>query len=104
MSNAQPFVHRHPEHSDHLVHYPPAGPGGPPLRTLYEVAQYAWSAYARRPMLGTRKPLGANAFGPYEWLTYEQVSERANQFASGLIELGIKPRSCFGCVPRIERG
>lgn len=42
--------------------------------------------------------LGRNVNGTYQYTTYREAGEQANQFASGLIELGMRPGDRVGIV------
>ncbi|XP_043945765.1 long-chain-fatty-acid--CoA ligase 1 isoform X2 [Protopterus annectens] len=55
-------------------------------RTLYEVFQRGKLVSNNGPCLGTRK-----SNQPYEWITYQEVEDRAECLGSGLIHLGHKP-------------
>lgn len=55
-------------------------------KTLYEVFQRGLKVSGNGPCLGYRK-LGR----PYQWLKYKQVSDRAENFGSGLLQRGLKP-------------
>ncbi|KAK6170877.1 hypothetical protein SNE40_019167 [Patella caerulea] len=55
------------------------------VQTVYECFQRGLSISRHAKCLGTRKG------GKYEWVTYQQVYDRAHAFGSGLIELGISP-------------
>uniref|UniRef100_A0A7M4EXN0 long-chain-fatty-acid--CoA ligase n=1 Tax=Crocodylus porosus TaxID=8502 RepID=A0A7M4EXN0_CROPO len=54
-------------------------------KTLYEAFQRGLHASGNGPCLGYRKPKQ-----PYQWLTYKQVSERAEYLGSGLLQKGCK--------------
>uniref|UniRef100_UPI00398EF634 long-chain-fatty-acid--CoA ligase 5 isoform X3 n=1 Tax=Pristiophorus japonicus TaxID=55135 RepID=UPI00398EF634 len=55
-------------------------------RTLYEAFQRGLRASDNGPCLGYRKP-----DLPYQWLSYKQVSDRAEYLGSGLLHRGCKP-------------
>ncbi|XP_029466240.1 long-chain-fatty-acid--CoA ligase 5 [Rhinatrema bivittatum] len=55
-------------------------------KTLYEVFQRGLRVSDNGPCLGFRKPNQ-----PYRWLTYKQVSDRAELLGSGLIHKGCRP-------------
>nr|XP_033798226.1 long-chain-fatty-acid--CoA ligase 5 [Geotrypetes seraphini]XP_033798227.1 long-chain-fatty-acid--CoA ligase 5 [Geotrypetes seraphini] len=55
-------------------------------RTLYEVFQRGLRVSDNGPCLGYRKPNE-----PYRWLSYKQVSDRAELLGSGLIHVGCQP-------------
>ncbi|XP_006022878.1 long-chain-fatty-acid--CoA ligase 5 [Alligator sinensis] len=54
-------------------------------KTLYEAFQRGLHVSGNGPCLGYRKPKR-----PYQWLTYKQVSERAEYLGSGLLQKGCK--------------
>ncbi|XP_075950207.1 long-chain-fatty-acid--CoA ligase 5 [Anarhichas minor] len=56
--------------------------------TIYEVFQRGLRVSGNGPCLGYRKP-GM----PYQWLKYQQVSDRAEHLGSGLLHKGLKPNS-----------
>ncbi|KAM8799105.1 long-chain-fatty-acid--CoA ligase 6 [Eudromia elegans] len=55
-------------------------------RTMYEVFRRGFSISENGPCLGFRKPKQ-----PYQWLSYKEVSERAEALGSGLLQQGCKP-------------
>ncbi|XP_005996309.1 long-chain-fatty-acid--CoA ligase 5 [Latimeria chalumnae] len=55
-------------------------------RTLYEIFQRGLHISGAGPCLGYRKPKQ-----PYQWLTYKQVSDRAEYLGSGLLHRGCRP-------------
>ncbi|KAG8579000.1 hypothetical protein GDO81_010684 [Engystomops pustulosus] len=57
-------------------------------RTMYEVFQRGLHISENGPCLGSRKPNQ-----PYEWLTYKEVSDRAECLGSGLLHQGCKASS-----------
>ncbi|NXT44503.1 ACSL5 ligase, partial [Pelecanoides urinatrix] len=57
-------------------------------KTLYEVFQRGLHVSGNGTCLGYRKPKQ-----PYQWLTYKQVSDRAQYLGSGLLQKGCKPSS-----------
>ncbi|XP_063784269.1 long-chain-fatty-acid--CoA ligase 6 isoform X4 [Pseudophryne corroboree] len=57
-------------------------------RTMYEVFQRGLHISENGPCLGSRKPNQ-----PYEWLSYKEVSDRAECLGSGLLHQGCKPSS-----------
>ncbi|NXL47997.1 ACSL5 ligase, partial [Podilymbus podiceps] len=57
-------------------------------KTLYEVFQRGLHASGNGNCLGYRKPNQ-----PYQWLTYQQVLDRAQHLGSGLLQKGCKPTS-----------
>ncbi|KAM9012196.1 long-chain-fatty-acid--CoA ligase 5 isoform 1-T2 [Ara ararauna] len=56
-------------------------------KTLYEVFQRGLHASGNGNCLGYRKPKQ-----PYQWLTYQQVLDRAQHLGSGLLQKGCKPQ------------
>ncbi|XP_053573169.1 long-chain-fatty-acid--CoA ligase 6 isoform X1 [Bombina bombina] len=54
-------------------------------RTMYEVFQRGLHISENGPCLGSRKPNQ-----PYEWLSYKEVSDRAECLGSGLLQQGCK--------------
>ncbi|XP_047234037.1 long-chain-fatty-acid--CoA ligase 5 [Girardinichthys multiradiatus] len=57
-------------------------------KTLYEVFQRGLRVSGNGQCLGYRKP-----GRPYQWLKYQQVSDRAQHLGSGLLHKGLKPNS-----------
>ncbi|CAJ0923944.1 unnamed protein product [Ranitomeya imitator] len=57
-------------------------------RTMYEVFKRGHHISENGPCLGSRKPNQ-----PYEWLSYKEVSDRAEFLGSGLLYQGCKPSS-----------
>uniref|UniRef100_A0A6J0SGP3 Long-chain-fatty-acid--CoA ligase n=1 Tax=Pogona vitticeps TaxID=103695 RepID=A0A6J0SGP3_9SAUR len=57
-------------------------------KTLYETFQRGRYVSENGPCLGYRKPKQ-----PYQWLSYQQVLDRAEYLGSGLIHKGCKPSS-----------
>uniref|UniRef100_A0A803VQY5 Arachidonate--CoA ligase n=1 Tax=Ficedula albicollis TaxID=59894 RepID=A0A803VQY5_FICAL len=55
-------------------------------RTMYEVFRRGFSISENGPCLGFRKPKQ-----PYQWLSYKEVSLRAEALGSGLLQQGCKP-------------
>ncbi|XP_062442956.1 long-chain-fatty-acid--CoA ligase 6 [Rhea pennata] len=55
-------------------------------RTMYEVFRRGFNISENGPCLGFRKPEQ-----PYQWLSYKEVSERAEALGSGLLQQGCKP-------------
>ncbi|XP_070790019.1 long-chain-fatty-acid--CoA ligase 6 isoform X3 [Pituophis catenifer annectens] len=54
-------------------------------RTMYEVFRRGFNISENGPCLGFRKPNQ-----PYQWLSYKEVSERAEALGSGLLQKGCK--------------
>ncbi|XP_041363216.1 long-chain-fatty-acid--CoA ligase 5-like [Gigantopelta aegis] len=66
---------------------------GQPMKYLFEDAQTLHEAFLRGLRLSRHeKCLGKRTKEGYEWITYEQVHDRAQAFGSGLIALGLEPR------------
>ncbi|XP_044136711.1 long-chain-fatty-acid--CoA ligase 6 isoform X5 [Bufo gargarizans] len=57
-------------------------------RTMYEVFQRGLHISENGPCLGSRKPNQ-----PYDWLSYKEVSDRAECLGSGLLYQGCRPSS-----------
>eukprot|EP01129_Flabellula_baltica_P009117 TRINITY_DN366_c0_g1_i1.p1 TRINITY_DN366_c0_g1~~TRINITY_DN366_c0_g1_i1.p1 ORF type:complete len:645 (+),score=165.86 TRINITY_DN366_c0_g1_i1:1383-3317(+) len=57
------------------------------VNTVYDVMMDSVDKYGDNPCLGMRYN-----DGPFEWITYGQVYERATNFGSGLRNLGLIPR------------
>uniref|UniRef100_A0A8C8SH12 Long-chain-fatty-acid--CoA ligase n=1 Tax=Pelusios castaneus TaxID=367368 RepID=A0A8C8SH12_9SAUR len=58
------------------------------VRTAYEIFQRGLEVSNNGPCLGVRKPNQ-----PYEWISYKEVSERAEFVGSALLHRGYKPAS-----------
>ncbi|KAM4708501.1 long-chain-fatty-acid--CoA ligase 1 isoform 2-T2 [Discoglossus pictus] len=58
------------------------------VRTIYEVFQRGTRVSNNGPCLGHRKPNQ-----PYEWISYQEVSDRAEYVGSALLHRGFKPSS-----------
>ncbi|KAM9143628.1 long-chain-fatty-acid--CoA ligase 1 isoform 2-T2 [Pangshura tecta] len=56
------------------------------VRTAYEIFQRGLEVSNNGPCLGVRKP-----DQPYEWISYKEVSERAEYVGSALLHRGYKP-------------
>uniref|UniRef100_A0A8C3SIC3 Long-chain-fatty-acid--CoA ligase n=1 Tax=Chelydra serpentina TaxID=8475 RepID=A0A8C3SIC3_CHESE len=56
------------------------------VRTAYEIFQRGLKVSNNGPCLGVRKPNQ-----PYEWISYKEVSERAEYVGSALLHRGYKP-------------
>ncbi|XP_037753555.1 long-chain-fatty-acid--CoA ligase 1 isoform X2 [Chelonia mydas] len=56
------------------------------VRTVYEIFQRGLEVSNNGPCLGVRKPNQ-----PYEWISYKEVSERAEYVGSALLHRGYKP-------------
>lgn len=59
-------------------------------RTLAEVFQRGAKVSNNGPCLGYRKQM-PDGTSPYVWMSYNEVLNRSENFARGLIEKGIKP-------------
>uniref|UniRef100_K7GCL6 Long-chain-fatty-acid--CoA ligase n=1 Tax=Pelodiscus sinensis TaxID=13735 RepID=K7GCL6_PELSI len=68
-------------HSDELLTYYYDN-----VRTVYEIFQRGLEVSNNGPCLGVRKPNQ-----PYEWISYKEVSERAEYVGSALLHRGYKP-------------
>ena len=55
--------------------------------TLFEVFRYGAGKSHGGPCLGWR----SSPFSPYQWMTYEDVLVRAENFGSGLLSMGLSP-------------
>jgi len=64
--------------------------------TLYDNWETAIARYPHVPSLGTRKRDVKGHLGPYTWLTYSQVGDIRTSIGSGLLQLGIQPKSGVG--------
>uniref|UniRef100_A0A131Y9J6 long-chain-fatty-acid--CoA ligase n=1 Tax=Rhipicephalus appendiculatus TaxID=34631 RepID=A0A131Y9J6_RHIAP len=75
------------------------------IQTLDEVARKSIRAYAKRPVMGTRRILGRTEekqpngkvfkkliLGDYEWWTYEEMDRKIDLTARGLLSIGARPR------------
>ncbi|CAH2300383.1 long-chain-fatty-acid-- ligase 1 [Pelobates cultripes] len=58
------------------------------VRTIYEVFQRGAKVSNNGPCLGHRKPNQ-----PYQWISYQEVSDRAEYVGSALLHRGFKPSS-----------
>ncbi|KFQ40046.1 Long-chain-fatty-acid--CoA ligase 1 [Mesitornis unicolor] len=56
------------------------------VRTVYEIFQRGVQVSSNGPCLGVRKPNQ-----PYEWISYKEVSDRAEYVGSALLHRGFKP-------------
>ena len=61
-------------------------------RTLYQIFQRGLSISMDNPCLGHRPTTD----GPYEWLTYREVSKNADKISAGLIKRGMKKGDFIG--------
>lgn len=66
------------------------------VRTLYDNFRHGVALAADRPCLGTRQVAADGTAGAYEWQTYRQVEQRATDFGSGLLQMGLKPGDFVG--------
>lgn len=57
----------------------------PALTTLYETFECSASVFADKKAIGVRKKQPDGLFGPYEWETYGEISERKRNFGSGVL-------------------
>lgn len=72
-------VYRNKAAKDGLINLP-----HPALTTLYETYETSATVNANRNAIGVRRKQPDGLFGPYEWETYGQISERKRNFGSGL--------------------
>lgn len=66
------------------------------IRTLYDNLEASVSAYPHVPFLGYRKRDEKGRLGAYSWITYSQAGDIRTSIGSGLIQLGIPPKSAVG--------
>lgn len=66
------------------------------IRTLYDNLEASVSTYPHVPYLGTRKRDDKGRLGPYTWITYSQAGDVRTSIGSGLLQLGLQPKSCVG--------
>ncbi|KAF9541450.1 hypothetical protein EC957_003069 [Mortierella hygrophila] len=60
----------------------------PHIRTIYDAFQHGVNLGPNNPMLGHRLwDPSTKTYGPYQWQTYQQVSDRVERFGSGLVHL-----------------
>ncbi|KRZ14058.1 Long-chain-fatty-acid--CoA ligase 1 [Trichinella zimbabwensis] len=59
-------------------------------RTMYDVLRQGAKASNNGPCLGYRKKMPDNS-RPYVWINFNDVIRRCNNFAQGLLSLGLKP-------------
>ncbi|XP_003380550.1 lonCoA ligase 5 [Trichinella spiralis] len=59
-------------------------------RTMYDVLRQGAKASNNGPCLGYRKKMPDNS-RPYVWMNFNDVIRRCNNFAQGLLSLGLKP-------------
>ncbi|XP_069067574.1 long-chain-fatty-acid--CoA ligase 4 isoform X2 [Pleurodeles waltl] len=89
-------------------------PGADTLDKLFEIAA---EKFAKKDCLGTRELLSEEnemqpngkifkkwILGDYKWQSYEEVNARVNHFGSGLVALGLRPKSTVAvfCETRAE--
>eukprot|EP00878_Enallax_costatus_P000737 GHUV01000851.1.p1 GENE.GHUV01000851.1~~GHUV01000851.1.p1 ORF type:complete len:760 (+),score=146.74 GHUV01000851.1:92-2281(+) len=64
--------------------------------TLYDNWETAVARYPHVPALGWRKRDANGNLGNYTWLTYSQAGDIRTSLGSGLLQLGITPKSMLG--------
>jgi len=64
-------------------------------QNLVELFETALSKYAQNNLFGTK-----NKDGIYEWVTYEQVGERVNNFRAGLASIGVGKGDRVGIISK----
>eukprot|EP00775_Hariotina_reticulata_P005555 gene5555-5792_t len=64
--------------------------------TLYDNWETAISRFPHVPALGWRKRDANGNLGPYTWITYSQAGDIRTSLGSGLLQLGISPKSMLG--------
>ncbi|KAG0254562.1 hypothetical protein BGZ95_005983 [Linnemannia exigua] len=81
----QTGIYRRRGFEDRLRSFPESRPH---IRTVYDAFKHGVNLGPNNPMLGRRPwdPV-TKTFGPYEWQTYQQVSDRVNQFGAGLAHI-----------------
>lgn len=68
-------------------------------RTLWENFENSVKNFGDKKALGRREEVKATkgpATKPYKWITYKEFHERALNFASGLVKLGLHPKDKLG--------
>ncbi|KAJ3440588.1 long-chain-fatty-acid--coa ligase [Anaeramoeba flamelloides] len=60
------------------------------IKTVYELIEVPAQDKPNNQLFGTRKPLGNNQYGEYEWVTYGEFVTMRKHFGSGLVHLGAK--------------
>eukprot|EP00198_Chlamydomonas_reinhardtii_P001500 XP_001690836.1 predicted protein [Chlamydomonas reinhardtii] len=66
------------------------------VRTLHDNLEYAASKFPHIPYLGWRKRDDKGRLGAYTWMTYAQASDVRTALGSGLMQLGLQPKSAVG--------
>jgi hypothetical protein len=79
------YPHRSVQSPDRILEHPYEG-----VATLYDNYLRALSLYPHNPCLGTRRYNADGTRGEYEFSTFKQVAEKAENLASGLVNLGIR--------------
>ncbi|KAL0079325.1 hypothetical protein J3Q64DRAFT_1664188 [Phycomyces blakesleeanus] len=61
----------------------------PEIKTTYDIFANGLSISRNKPCFGRRPLINAQTgeYGPYEWETYQEVSDRIDNFGSGLLDL-----------------
>ena len=68
------------------------------IRTLHDNLETSVSRYPHVPFLGTRRRDARGKLGPYAWITYGQAGEARTAIGSGLLQLGLGPKSAVGLL------
>ncbi|KNC83602.1 hypothetical protein SARC_04160 [Sphaeroforma arctica JP610] len=90
-------AHRCPKYVDGKAEWTDLITSGTPGReTCYANFQATAKEQGDKPWLGTRKVLSDGKPGPYEFITYGEGAKLAEQIGSGLMKLGVAPKSPFG--------
>jgi hypothetical protein len=79
------YPHRSVQSPDRILEHPYEG-----VATLYDNYLRALSLYPHNACLGTRQYNADGTRGEYEFSTFKQVAEKAENLASGLVNLGIR--------------
>lgn len=89
----------------------------PGADTLDKLFDHAVAKFGKKDCLGTREVLSEEnemqpngkvfkklILGNYRWLNYEETNQKVNHFGSGLVALGLKPKSTIAifCETRAE--
>ena len=75
-------IHRSPDNVDELLCVPDAE-----TKTLHDVVRRALKFSPQAPCFGTRKSLGSNQWGDYEWKSFQEVADAVDALAAGLRSL-----------------
>jgi len=85
------YPHRSVQSPDRILEHPYEG-----VATLYDNYLRALSLYPHNACLGTRRYNADGTRGEYEFSTFKQVAEKAENLASGLVNLGIRAGDRIG--------